>query len=132
MRCLRTESETSPRQVLHCHGTFFKTFCRIITDLNILSTQMCALSIKFSDLYTDKKDVSTATLHLQRFTDVLKIREINNSCLATLFTYQGALFIIIDVYFSELHRAFFLPGDDEHLQVTCHQRVHTPRTQVDL
>src|SRR5262252_4847689 len=38
---------------------------------------MCALSIKFSDLYADKKDVPTATLHLQRFTNVLKIREIN-------------------------------------------------------
>ena len=56
---------------------------------NILSMKRCALSIEFSDLDTHKKEVPTATFHLQRFTNVLKIREINNSCFATLVAYNN-------------------------------------------
>src|SRR6266446_2122002 len=93
---------------------------------------MRTLSIEFSDLYAHKKEVPTATLHFQRFTNVLKIREINNSCFATLFTYKGALFIVIYVYFLELHRPFFLPGGDEYAQGTCHQRVHIPHIAAFL
>src|SRR5262245_9108422 len=79
---------------------------------------MCAFSIEFSDLYAHKKEVPTGTLRLQRFTDVLKIREISNSCLATLFTYKSALFIIIYIYFLDLHRPSFLPGGNKYSQVT--------------
>src|SRR4029450_8453310 len=95
-------------------------------DPNILSTKTCALSIEFSDLYAHKKEVPTGTLRLQRFTNALKIREISNSCLATLFTYKGTLFIVIYVYFLDLHRPI------SFLAVTNTHRSHTTREYVFL
>src|SRR5947209_20571457 len=88
--------------------------------------------MEFSDLSTHKKEVPTATLHFQRFTNVPIVREINHACFATLFTYKGTLFMVIYVYFLELHRAFFLPGGDEYAQGTCHQRIHIPRITAFL